>query len=313
MGRMICAFVCPFGLLQDAMYKIPSPKWKMPRWTGYLRYAALGLLVLLFPLILGFEQEGYLRIDKVVATPTPSEADPEKMELEIVMTATNLGKKPLSDPALDVLLHKKPEVEGDPPGEKVGTIKHAYKEVEVPPGETLELPAFRIPDTSAEQFIFFDFPGSRAVQNPRYDLYYCSLCPAAGLTATTPKMFMDTEISWGKKLSDNALKLGITVFFLVFMIVVSRPFCRTFCPLGAIYSLTAPLSLMGMKLEESKCDDCGECRQVCHVDLNPVTDLGSRDCTLCGDCKRACPNKAISRTFGLRRSPPKPIQGPAQG
>jgi len=52
-GRALCGWACPFGLVQDLMYKIPSPKWKLPRLFDGLKYVMLFLFVIGLPLILG--------------------------------------------------------------------------------------------------------------------------------------------------------------------------------------------------------------------------------------------------------------------
>lgn len=51
-GRLICGWICPFGFLQDLLYKIPVPKIPMPRWMRYGKYAALALLVFILPFLL---------------------------------------------------------------------------------------------------------------------------------------------------------------------------------------------------------------------------------------------------------------------
>lgn len=54
-GRLICGFLCPFGLFQDLLYKIPVKKRKIPgridkplRWV---KYGVLLLFVILLPIV----------------------------------------------------------------------------------------------------------------------------------------------------------------------------------------------------------------------------------------------------------------------
>lgn len=51
LGRLICGFLCPFGLIQELLHKIPSPKPKLPRRLDktlrWGKYAALAAVVLL--------------------------------------------------------------------------------------------------------------------------------------------------------------------------------------------------------------------------------------------------------------------------
>lgn len=51
-GRFICGFLCPFGFLQDLLYKIPTPKFKVPKILTYIKYPILLFFVVLFPIFL---------------------------------------------------------------------------------------------------------------------------------------------------------------------------------------------------------------------------------------------------------------------
>ena len=53
LGSFVCGWLCPFGLFQDLLGRIPTPKFTMPAWTGYIRFAILGLLVLAIPYLFG--------------------------------------------------------------------------------------------------------------------------------------------------------------------------------------------------------------------------------------------------------------------
>lgn len=56
MGRFVCGWLCPFGLVQDLLHKIPFPKkiktFKADKHLRKLKYAILLIFVLLLPLFL---------------------------------------------------------------------------------------------------------------------------------------------------------------------------------------------------------------------------------------------------------------------
>ncbi|MDE7214674.1 MAG: 4Fe-4S binding protein, partial [Clostridia bacterium] len=86
-------------------------------------------------------------------------------------------------------------------------------------------------------------------------------------------------------------KFVLLVIFIVGSIFIYRFFCRFFCPLGAIYGFFNKIALMGVKLDEEKCIDCGLCIQTCQMDIKHV---GDHECINCGACIKVCPTQAIS-------------------
>lgn len=57
-GRMICGWLCPFGLIQELLYKIKTPKLKkspVTRVLSYLKYVLLVFLVVIVPVSYAFK------------------------------------------------------------------------------------------------------------------------------------------------------------------------------------------------------------------------------------------------------------------
>ena len=51
LGRAVCGYLCPFGLLQELLHKIPFPRLKL--WKGflYVKYLMLVVFVILLPIV----------------------------------------------------------------------------------------------------------------------------------------------------------------------------------------------------------------------------------------------------------------------
>ena len=75
LGRFICGFLCPFGLIQELLYKIKTPKAKKNKFTrilSYLKYVILVFLVIIVPILYGIRNDGSLILILYPVLPIPS-------------------------------------------------------------------------------------------------------------------------------------------------------------------------------------------------------------------------------------------------
>ena len=80
-----------------------------------------------------------------------------------------------------------------------------------------------------------------------------------------------------------------------------RWWCRTLCPLGALYALLGKWSVTARKVSDA-CIHCGRCAALCRTDCisrDGVHTLAG-ECILCLDCQAVCPADAI-RFIGSKR------------
>ncbi len=185
LGRTICGFLCPVGLMQDLLHKLPTPKLSKSRVTrvlSFTKYALLALFVVILPLWYSLQ--------------------------------------------------------------------------------SLPLPAF------------------------------CKyICPAGTLEGAVGLLSHPAN-------ADKFSMLGIlfTRKFIILLLILAacvfiyRAFCRFLCPLGAIYGLFARVAVIGVKVDVSRCTDCGRCVSRCPMDINRV---GDHECIHCGKCMNDCPEQAI--------------------
>jgi ferredoxin-type protein NapH len=136
--------------------------------------------------------------------------------------------------------------------------------------------------------------------------WFSKLCPAGAIEAAIPWVVAGTSDApeWtGLDVRSMIgtffwIKMAILAGFLVAMVFIKRPFCRTFCPLGAIFSLFNRISLVRLHLDRTKCNKCGLCERLCPVDLNVHEELDSPECIKCLECTK-CPTGAITVRFGF--------------
>ncbi len=52
LGRVVCGWVCPFGFVQELLFRLPSPKKILPSYLKYVKYLLLIALVFFLPVFL---------------------------------------------------------------------------------------------------------------------------------------------------------------------------------------------------------------------------------------------------------------------
>jgi len=122
--------------------------------------------------------------------------------------------------------------------------------------------------------------------------WFSRLCPAGALEAGIPQALLNdyvrAQIGWF-----FGLKLVILAVFLVWMAFTRRPFCRFICPLGAIWSPFNRVSAVRLVVDAGSCIRCNACQQVCPVDIAIHQAPDSAQCIRCLECVRHCPQGAI--------------------
>ncbi len=190
LGRTICGWFCPLGLMQELLFKIPTPKIKKGRATrvlSYLKYVILAVFVVIIPLWYSLQSYPVPAFCKYICPAGTFEG------------AVGLLSNPVNEPAFGML----------------------------------------------------------------------------GVLFTR--------------------KFVILMVIVLACVFCYRAFCRFICPLGAIYGFFARFAVIGVKVEPTKCTDCGRCVSVCQMDIHCV---GDHECIHCGQCIDACPTKAISFKAG---------------
>ncbi len=129
--------------------------------------------------------------------------------------------------------------------------------------------------------------------------WFCKICPAGTLEAGIPLVLWDPE-NYLKAMVGSFFyfKLFILGFFLINFIASKRPFCRAMCPIGAIYSLTNPLSIFHLRNSPDICTGCGICEKVCPTAIPWERIPQHPDCIRCLECYYKCPKKAIRIKWG---------------
>lgn len=123
--------------------------------------------------------------------------------------------------------------------------------------------------------------------------FFCEyICPSGMLFGAIPLTLISSSL---RSLIGSRFFIKGTILILVIFLSIkySRPFCKYICPLGAIYSFFNPISIVHLKVDNTKCTRCTKCQSVCPMDIKVYEDSKSLECIRCFDCVSACEQDAI--------------------
>ena len=90
-------------------------------------------------------------------------------------------------------------------------------------------------------------------------------------------------------------KYALLLAVVVLAVLVSRPFCKYLCPLGALYALFNRFSLYRLRFVSEDCIHCGKCSSICKMDCDPTREPNALECIRCGECVAVCPTGALHK------------------
>ncbi len=131
--------------------------------------------------------------------------------------------------------------------------------------------------------------------------FFCTLCPAGTLEAGLPIVIREwytvkfgevTAFSMGSAILNMIgwwfwMKIGLLAAVIGGSVFIKRPFCRTACPLGAIFGLFNRISLfVHPPKEKREAEKPRYYLKTCPVHINHPKDVDSPSCIKCRECYR---------------------------
>lgn len=140
-----------------------------------------------------------------------------------------------------------------------------------------------------------------------HPLFFCRLCPAGALEGAIPNTVRVARAG-GEVVLPSAVKLTILGGTLALMLFTQRPWCRLFCPLGAIFGIFNRMSLVTLRFGAQACRGCGQCDKMCRYGVLPNRNVNNSRCIRCLECTR-CTALSLGTVFD--RPTTETAQGPS--
>ena len=99
---------------------------------------------------------------------------------------------------------------------------------------------------------------------------------------------------------EQGLVLGILFTVILFASLrVTRLWCRSICPLGALLGAVSRWSVLGLHKDSASCNNCNRCLLHCQGGDDPIGGAPWRksECLMCMNCVGSCPDHALTFRF----------------
>lgn len=157
-------------------------------------------------------------------------------------------------------------------------------------------------------------PGLNYTSGALLDVWYESPSRWARLGADAAQfLFQGTIVSFRQPHFRQAFFLGaIFIGLLALNLRVTRFWCRAICPLGALLGLASRWSLVHLKKDAGRCDNCNRCLLHCQGGDDPIPGPKWRkaECHLCFNCVGDCPTSGIAFSVGPLGSAATTLEAP---
>lgn len=114
----------------------------------------------------------------------------------------------------------------------------------------------------------------------------------------------------------QGLVLGILfVVILAASLRVTRFWCRSICPLGALLGAVSRWSIVGLHKDTESCDQCSRCLLHCQGGDDPIGGARWRksECLMCMNCVGSCPHKSLAFRFFRKPGKREEVTSPDLG
>jgi polyferredoxin len=142
----------------------------------------------------------------------------------------------------------------------------------------------------------FNF-AARAVLTPLEQSHIAAI-RAAGQTLHTVLHY--TVLDFRQEHFAQGLILGILfVGILAASLRVTRLWCRSICPLGALLGAVSRWSILGLHKDADSCNKCNSCLLHCQGGDDPIGGAPWRksECLMCMNCVGSCPHSSLQFRF----------------